>query len=90
MIDNRTFLLIKNSLLMKKMILLVMGVAAMLCTTACSKGHCYIYDDKPYYCAGYDKCCPYPYYAGGVNLCYQSLSRCRADGYYCTTCSLED
>lgn len=73
---------------MKKKVLLAIGVVAMLfVVTACKKDHCT--SDKPYYCAGYNYCCPYPYLATGQGMCYQYKSDCQAAGYYCVKCERE-
>lgn len=67
---------------------LLIGLAVMACTTSCKKAdHCT--SSQPYYCAGYNLCCPYPYLATGTRYCYQYKYECQADGYYCVRCELE-
>ena len=76
----------------KKMSLIfgiVIGLAALAFTTSCSKDTQHCTSSKPYYCAGYDLCCPYPYLATGTHYCYQYKSECQADGYYCVRCYTE-
>ncbi|MDD3280245.1 MAG: hypothetical protein PHC83_01580 [Bacteroidales bacterium] len=45
--------------------------------------------DYPYYCSSANKCCSYPY-TDGHGTCYQTLEGCRASGYACETCHIED
>lgn len=68
---------------------LIIGFAAMIFFTSCSKEKQHCTSDKPYYCAGYGLCCPYPYLATGTHYCYQYKSDCQAAGYYCVRCVYE-
>lgn len=75
---------------MKKRLSFIFGIAlvgltVMTLATSCTKDLCP--NSKPYYCAGAEVCCPYPYLASGTKLCYEYLSDCRAAGYYCVTCT---
>ncbi len=72
--------------------LLAVCMMAVVFSTSCSKkakSTLYCTSDRPYYCEGYDLCCPYPYLAAGTHYCYQYKSDCQAAGYYCVRCYKE-
>ena len=68
---------------------LVIGLATMMSVASCKKETQHCTSSKPYYCAGYNLCCPYPYLATGTHYCYQYKYECQSDGYYCVRCYTE-